>query len=251
MNEALIHYLQKFHFTQFDLKAILFDMDGVLYDSMPAHDRSWRQTMDEMKLHYLPQEFYFQEGRVGQSTINTVFQRNLHRDATEEEIKRIYARKSELFQQYNSGAIFSGAAPLLRYIDASGLKPVLVTGSGQPSLLDRLETHFPGIFTPETMVTAFDVTEGKPHPEPYLRGLQKGGDLKPNQAFAVENAPLGIESAVAAGIFTIAVNTGPLSNSILSGAGASIVLSSMEELLKIIPETLHLKIGRASCRERV
>lgn len=240
MTELLIHYLQKHHFTQFDLKAVLFDMDGVLYDSMPAHDKSWQQTMDEMGLKHLPHEFYLQEGRIGQSTINTIFQRNLSRDATDEEIKKIYARKTELFQQYNSGEILPGAADMLEYVRLNGLKPVLVTGSGQPSLLDRLDTHFPGIFTPETMVTAFDVKHGKPYPEPYLMGLQKGDNLQPDQAIVIENAPLGIESAVRAGIFTIAVNTGPLPDSVLTGAGASIILHSMEELFASMPEILRL-----------
>lgn len=90
------------------------------------------------------------------------------------------------------------------------------------------------------MVTAFDVKHGKPDPEPYLMGLQKGGDLKPNQAIVIENAPLGIESAVRAGIFTIAVNTGPLPDSVLADAGASVVFDSMETLLERMPEILRL-----------
>lgn len=240
MIKILAQYLQKNHFSKFDLKALLFDMDGVLYDSMPAHDKSWQQTMDEWGLKHLPNEFYLQEGRIGKSTIDTVFQRNLQRNATDAEVTKVYARKSELFQQYNSGELIPGATEILNYVQANGLKSVLVTGSGQPSLLDRLDTHFPGIFTPETMVTAFDVEHGKPDPEPYLMGLQKGGNLKPNQALAIENAPLGIESAVAAGIFTIAVNTGPLPDSILTNAGASIVFHSMEELLEALPEILRL-----------
>lgn len=240
MEQILSDYLHTYSFTHFDLKAVIFDMDGVLYDSMPAHDKSWQQTMDEMGLRHLPHEFYLHEGRIGKSTINTVFQRNLHRDATDEEIKKIYTRKTELFQQYNSGNILPGAAEVLGLVQANGLKPVLVTGSGQPSLLDRLDTHFPGVFTPQTMVTAFDVKHGKPHPEPYLMGLQKGGDLKPNQAVVIENAPLGIKSAVGAGIFTIAVNTGPLPDSVLTEAGASVIFSSMETLLETMPEILRL-----------
>lgn len=240
MTDSLLHYLQKNHFSHFDLKAVLFDMDGVLYDSMPAHDKSWQQTIDELGLSHLPYEFYLQEGRIGKSTIDAVFQRNLQRDATEEEAKKIYIRKSELFQQFNSGAIFPEAVEVLELVKSQGLKPVLVTGSGQPSLLDRLDIHFPGIFTPETMVTAFDVKHGKPDPEPYLMGLEKGGNLKPNQAIVIENAPLGIEAAVGAGIFTIAVNTGPLPDSVLIEAGASIVFDSMKSLLENLPELLRL-----------
>jgi len=71
-------------------------------------------------------------------------------------------------------------------------------------------------------------------------GLEKGGNLQPNQAIVIENAPLGIEAAVGAGIFTIAVNTGPLPDSVLTDAGAAIVFHSMTELLGALPEIIHL-----------
>ena len=58
--------------------------------------------------------------------------------------------------------------------------------------------------------------------------LQKG-NLQPNEAIVVENAPLGVEAAVAAGIFTVAVNTGPLDNKVLLDAGANILFDSMQE----------------------
>jgi|SRR5690554_1914166 len=240
MNELFTRYLKDSQFSHFDLKAVIFDMDGVLYDSMPAHDISWRETMDELELEYLPNEFYLQEGRLGKSTIDQIFQRNLKRNSTPEEEEKIYARKSVLFQQYNHGETMPGAFETLEYVRNQELTPVLVTGSGQPSLLNRLDTHFPGAFTPETMVTAFDVEHGKPHPEPFLMGLQKGGSLRPNQAIVIENAPLGIESAVGAGIFTIAVNTGPLSDSILTDAGAAVVFRSMTALHEVMPEILNL-----------
>jgi len=245
MNELIKEYLRIKQYRSFSLKAVIFDMDGVLYDSMPAHDKSWRETMDELNLQHIPYEFYLQEGRIGKSTIDAVFQRNLNRSSTEEEEQKIYARKSELFQQYNSGATMPGAKEVLNYVKEKGLTPILVTGSGQPSLLNKLDTHFPGIFTPATMVTAFDVVHGKPHPEPFLMGLQKGGNLAPNQAIVIENAPLGIEAAVGAGIFTIAVNTGPLPDSVLRDAGASLVYDSMTTLFTELPgilslaETLH------------
>ena len=64
---------------------------------------------------------------------------------------------------------------------AAGLTPVLVTGSGQHSLLNRLAHNFPGMFQRDHMVTAFDVKYGKPHPEPYLMGLEKAG-VQANEA---------------------------------------------------------------------
>lgn len=58
-------------------------------------------------------------------------------------------------------------------VKGEGLTPMVVTGSGQLSLLERLEHNFPGMFHKELMVTAFDVKYGKPNPEPYLMALKK------------------------------------------------------------------------------
>lgn len=230
MISAFKKYLQKHNYTNFDMKAVLFDMDGVLYDSMKYHAKAWKQSMDEEKFDSTYEEYFLHEGRVGYNTIDLVIERNTGKHATEEERQRIYKRKSELFALYNDGELIPYAGDLLKAVKAKGLERVLVTGSGQPSLLDNLDNNFPGIFERDKMVTAFDVKNGKPHPEPYLMGLEKGGNLKPNQAIVVENAPMGVEAAVAAGLFTIAINTGPLDEKVLWDAGADIVLPSMEAL---------------------
>ena len=240
MKEKLISYLKRNRLKRFNLRAVIFDMDGVLLDSMPIHDRSWQEAMDEEGLRHEPGEFYLHEGRIGRETIDIIFQRNLNRNATEEEIERIYRRKTELFQQYSRDKTIPGAEEVLKLVKEKGLKTVLVTGSGQPSLPERLDNHFPGIFTPDNMVTAFDLVHGKPDPEPFLKGLKKGGALLPHQAIVIENAPLGIEAAVGAGIFTIAVNTGPLHDSILRDAGASLVFKSMIQLQEVLPKIIQL-----------
>ena len=79
------------------------------------------------------------------------------------------------------------------------------------------------------MVTAFDVKFGKPNPEPYLMGLVKAG-VAANEAIVVENAPIGVQAGVAAGIFTVAVNTGPLDSKVLLDAGANLLFPSMQAL---------------------
>lgn len=231
MITAFQEYLTKHKYTHFDIKAVLFDMDGVLYDSMKYHSRSWYQTMSEEGIDCTPEEFYLHEGRTGGNTINLLIERSHGRQATEDEKERIYKRKSELFTLYNDGDTIPYAYDMLRAVKEKGLDCILVTGSGQPSLLGKLDENFPDIFQKDKMVTAFDVQHGKPHPEPYLMGLEKGRGLKPNQAIVVENAPMGVESAVAAGIFTIAINTGPLDEQVLWDAGADIVLPSMKVLL--------------------
>ena len=230
MTDPFQAYLSLTGYTRFDIQAVLFDMDGVLYNSMPAHCKSWFQTMTEFGYHCTYEEFFIHEGRTGGSTINLLTQREFGRDATEEEIKVIYARKTELFTQYNQGETIPFAREMLQQVKSNGLDTILVTGSGQHSLLGKLEENFPGIFVREKMVTAFDVKNGKPNPEPYLKGLTQGGRLETNQAVVVENAPMGVQSASDAGIFCIAINTGPIDEQVLYDAGADIVLPSMEDL---------------------
>ncbi len=211
------------------LKAVLFDMDGVLFDSMPYHADSWHTVMKMHGLDLSREEAYQHEGRTGRSTINLVCQRQKGREATEEEIESIYAKKTELFNDNPPAPPMPGAFELLNKIKKEGYTIVLVTGSGQKSLLSRLEEHYPGIFQPDLMVTAFDVQHGKPNPEPYLMGLEKAG-VRPEEALVVENAPLGVQAASAANIYTIAVNTGPLEPEMLLGNGADILYTSVSAL---------------------
>ena len=106
---------------------------------------------------------------------------------------------------------------------------MVVTGSGQKSLLDRLAHNYPGYFSPNLIVSSADVKHGKPNPEPYLMGLEKAG-VCADEALVVENAPLGVRAGVAAGIFTLAVNTGPLPESALTDEGANLLFKNMTEL---------------------
>lgn len=236
MDKALKKYLEEKGYEKFDLKAVLFDMDGVLYDSMKHHARSWFEMAGEFGLSSTYDEFYIHEGRVGGNTIDILYERTFGRLATEEEKQKLYAYKTNLFTEYNKDQeTIPYSLDILQAVKTDGLQPVLVTGSGQHTLLDKLENNFPGMFRSDMMVTAYDVTHGKPNPEPYLMGLEKAGNLHPNQAIVVENAPMGVESAVAAGIFTIAVNTGPLPEKVLWDAGANIVLDSMEALVRNWP----------------
>lgn len=227
--KAIQNYLKEKRYNKINLKAVLFDMDGVLFDSMKNHAKAWNKAMAMYDMNLSEEEAYMHEGRTGASTINIVSARERGYEASEDEIKKIYQTKSDIFNSLPKAEPMQGAYTLLQEIKNSGLQPVLVTGSGQLSLIDNLNHHFPGIFQKEYMVTAYDVKFGKPNPEPYLMGLKKAG-IEPNEAIVVENAPLGVKAGVAAGIFTIAVNTGPLPDNALLDEGANLLFNSMQEL---------------------
>ena len=215
------------------IKAVLFDMDGVLFDSMPNHAYAWSHAMTQFGLAMTAEEAYMNEGRTGSGTIDMLAQRFWGRNATEEEKQRIYAAKSALFNTLPEAKPMPGAREALEAARECGAKIVLVTGSAQLSLIEHLELHYPGFFRKELMVTAFDVKRGKPNPEPYLMGLEKAG-VRAEEAVVVENAPLGVEAGRAAGIFTIAANTGPLPDEVLKQSGADIVVAGMHEVAQLL-----------------
>ena len=223
--ETIQSFLASKQYPPFNLKAVLFDMDGVLFDSMPNHAVSWHQVMAAHGYDLPYEEAYMNEGRKGADTIRrTCLKQGI--TVSDEEIKIIYQEKTEAFQLLPEPEPMPGSFELLQKVKNANLIPMLVTGSAQPSLLNSLQLVFPGIFQKENMVTAFDVERGKPHPEPYLKAMEKG-QLKPWETIVIENAPLGTEAAHKAGLFVIVVNTGPLPDEQLWEAGANLLFPSV------------------------
>lgn len=211
------------------LHAVLFDMDGILFDSMPYHAKAWSQVMTNAGFLFTPEDVYMNEGRTGADTINTASIQQFGVKATQEQIDALCQEKCEIFSTYPPTPRMPAALELVQKVKACGLTPMIVTGSGTPTLLDRIQSNFPGLFKEEHIVTSFNVKRGKPNPDPYLLALEKGG-FKPHEAIVVENAPLGVTAGVAARLFTVAANTGPLNDDVLYDAGANIVLPSIKEL---------------------
>ena len=222
--------------------AVLFDMDGVLFNSMPYHARAWHKAMADFGLDLSEEEAYMHEGRTGFSTIQIIAARK-GLTATREMADEMYRVKSAYFSQFPDPAPMPGALPLIRKMQAEGIMLLLVTGSGTTTLLQQLNEFYPDVFVPERMVTGFDVKKGKPDPEPYLMGLAKGSavlgrELRADECLVVENAPLGVRAAVAAHIPTIAVNTGPLPDHVLLDEGAKWLFPSMQALCDAWPHFL-------------
>lgn len=233
-------YLERNGFETFNPKAVLFDMDGVLFNSMPLHARSWRKAMAAFGVEMTEAEAYKYEGMRGVETIRILCRRQWGREISDKEAEDMYAVKSGMFAAQPEAGKMEGAESLMRAIRNDGLRICVVTGSGQRKLLDRLSYAFPGLVESQLIVTAFDVTRGKPAPDPYVAGLRKCG-VQPWEAIVVENAPLGVQAAVAARIFTVAVNTGPLPDYMLREKGADVVCRTINELYEKWP---NLKRGR-------
>lgn len=214
-------------------KAFFFDLDGVLYNSMPSHAQAWEEVMRAEGLHFTARDCYLQEGRTGQSVITEAILRDRGYMPADEEWRRIYEAKTNRFHELaGTPAPVAGVQDVLAHLKGRTPEPqiFIVTGSGQQTLFDSLEHTFPGVFRRERMVTAFDYTHGKPDPEPYLMAWERSG-LPKEACCVIENAPLGIRAGKGAGLYTIGVNTGPLLPSDLKEAGADRVFDTMHDLL--------------------
>ena len=212
-------------------RAVFFDQDGVLYNSMPYHAESWAWAMTKHGLPYTPIECYRNEGRTSTGVIQEHHQQMFGTDATPELIAAIYKDKTDHFTEMTGG--FPGIIPdvdkVLQYLHSQGIECWVVTGSGQRNLINALNDTFNHVFT--DIISSFDCTKGKPDPEPYLKAWERCG-FKKEECMVVENAPLGVRAAKAAGLFCIAVNTGILPDSDLEAEHADIIFPKMATLLE-------------------
>ena len=212
-------------------KAVFFDQDGILYNSMPYHAESWAYAMTKHGLPYTPEECYRNEGRTSTGVIKEYFQRIFGKEASPDIIQAIYADKTEHFNEMTGGfpGTIPGVSDVLHFLYDHGVQCWVVTGSGQHNLIDALNETFDHVFT--GIISSFDVLHGKPDPEPYLKAWSRSG-FKKEECMVVENAPLGVRAAKAAELFTCAVNTGPLPDSDLAAEGADRIFPDMYALLE-------------------
>lgn len=231
--ESIQKYLKKHGFGVFRPKAVLFDMDGVLINSMPNHAVAWQRSMATFGIRMTADDAYATEGARGIDTIRNMVKQQQGKDITLEEAQAMYDVKTRFFGEMPKAEIMPGAYELMEKLHQEGFVMAVVTGSGQRPLINRLTTDFHPFITEDHITTAYDVQRGKPAPDPYLAGMKKCG-TEPWETIVVENAPLGIQAGVAAQCFTIGVNTGPLPDKQLWQAGADLVVPSMRELCKIV-----------------
>ena len=231
MKNEIKQYLKEHGFGHFCPKAVLFDMDGVLYDSMPLHAIAWQESMKKFGIHMTTADAYATEGARGIDTIRLFVKQQQGKDISLEEAQRMYDEKTRLFHAMPEAPIFDGVFSIMEKIQRSGMTVNVVTGSGQRPLIERLLHDFRQYLDEDHITTAYDVKHGKPYPDPYLMGLRKAGNLQPNEGIVVENAPLGVRAGVSAGIFTVAINSGPLPDASLLDEGANVLYNTMTQLV--------------------
>ena len=230
---AIANYLKYSGNKSIDLAVALIDCDGVLYDSMKNHTRAWVKLMQKNGIKCTRDEFYLLEGMTGAEIIKMKFKQGAGKILTDDEARALYGVKTRYFHELGEAAIIPGIKDVLTQLKNAGIERVLVTGSMQPTILERIDRDF-GELLGQHRVTGNDVRRGKPYPEPYLKGMAKAG-VAARQCIVIENAPLGVQAGHAAGCFTIGVTTGPIPEKELYRAGADLVYPNMSALESALP----------------
>lgn len=181
--------------TKISCAAILFDLDGVLVESRGSVERQWTIWAKEYGLD--PEEvIHVAHGRPTIETIREFAPPHLDMEA---ELQKMETRE---IGDMDLVKVIAGAADLLARIPPD--RWTVVTSGTRALAEARLK--YVGLPLPPKMVTASDITRGKPDPEPYLKGAKALG-FEPGECVVIEDAPSGVQAGKAAGMRVIGVPT--------------------------------------------
>jgi len=184
-----------------DVKGVLFDLDGVLLKSMEQHLEAWQYAFKDCGVKVEADDFYQLEGRGVKSVVDDLSAKF----GIDPAIKpQLIEKKINYYKKIFKVEFYEGLFSLLAYLKNHNIKMAIVTGGDRDRVVALSQKYFDGFFS--AIVTADDVTNTKPYPEPYLKGADLLG-LEPKECLVIENAPLGIQAAKAAGINVIGVQT--------------------------------------------
>jgi beta-phosphoglucomutase family hydrolase len=182
---------------------ILWDLDGTLADSADYHWESWRSAMEAEGLSVTHQQFLDSFGQRNDRILRTW----LGADADPARIERIADAKEREYRRLareRGLTPLPGAAEWLMRLRADGWRQAIASSAplaNVDAMLDalKLEAFF------DAIVSAEDVTVGKPDPQVFLKAAQKLG-VPTSQCIVVEDAAAGVEAARRAGMRSIGVN---------------------------------------------
>lgn len=184
-------------------KAVLFDMDGVIVDSMPYHFISWFETLKKYNVTVSPFDIYEKEGEKCEICVKRFFKRDniKYNDKILTEVLKL---RDKLYKKYFKVYLFPDIEQVLNKLKKQGFLLAIVTGSNKDKVKAMLPKKIISKF--DVIIAADMIKRGKPYPDSYLTA-EKQLNVTPDECIVVENAPYGIKAAKAAKMFCIAVTT--------------------------------------------
>jgi len=210
------------------IKAILFDMDGVIVDSLHYHYLAWDKMFREHGGRVEEHTVLLHEGRNSREIL-PILMEETKVQIPESQWDEFIERKREYYRSIVELKYFPNVFETIQELKSRGLKTALVTASARKNMEKAIPEDKRQLF--DVILTAENFRKAKPNPDPYLEAQKRLG-VSVNECVVVENAPLGIESAKNAGMICIAVET-TLGREYLTQA--DFIINSIEELLGFFP----------------
>jgi len=185
------------------IRAIIFDLDGVITNTMPDHYRAWREFSKKYNIPITRNEVYLREGQPGIMTIKEIAS-NHDIEMPHSRAKKLMQEKENFFKSIVKLRFIQGARQLLKDLDRKDFTLALVSGTYRDEINRMLPKSILRYF--KNIISGSDVKIGKPHPEPFLKSL-KNLKISNKDAIVIENTPFGIRSAKGAGLKVIALCT--------------------------------------------
>jgi beta-phosphoglucomutase len=216
------------------IKGILFDLDGVIVDTLHYHWLAWNRVFQERGGEVNKLTVLLHEGRTSKEFL-PILMKEAGVHIPEPEREKIIEEKRRYYRSIAKIKLYPGALDTIKELKKLGIKCALVTGSAKKNMEKALTKEEQGLF--DLIVTADDTSKGKPNPIPYNIAREKLG-LKRKECLVVENSPLGIQSAKKAGIRCVAVTTTLSKEQLLEACancrGADFYISNLRELPELI-----------------
>lgn len=210
-------------------KAVIFDVDGTLIDTVDLHGESWRQILWRYGRETSHDEVRRQIGKGG-DLLMPVF---LPKDVVEKQGKEIEDARADLFlkEYWPRARALPGVRPLFERIRNEGLRVVLGS-SGKKDEVKRY-AKLAGIEDlVEAKTSSDDAEKSKPHPDIFQAALERIAPVGPDQAIVVGDTPYDAEAAAKAGIRTIGVLSGGYPRADLEAAGCVAIYWDCADLLR-------------------
>ncbi len=186
------------------LQGVLWDMDGTSTDSAPVWNAAIRAAADDLGIVWTDADQAVIRGH-GMWAVAARF-RSKRPGLVDASVVASIERLAVSLAASSAPVWLPGVQEMLTECAEAGVRCALVTMSGREAVEAILEALDASLF--EVIVSGSDVTEPKPAPEPYLKGLEALG-LSGRSCLAIEDSFVGITSAVSAGLTTLAVNAPP------------------------------------------
>lgn len=214
-------------------KGFLFDFDGVLADTMEDHFRAWNHALDAHHAGIATQDFFSLEGMPVSIMAGEICARaGVDRARAPELLEK---KDAYYLRHHTQAKLYPLVEETIGRLYEKKIPMAIVSGGRYARIAVSTPVAFLEKFS--AVVTGEKTPRGKPYPDPYLEGARLLS-LKPQQCIVVENAPLGIQAAKAAGAYCIAIAS-TVEKQMLEDADEIIDMFSKLSSLPLVQELLR------------